>query len=92
MQECNENLPKDEMPSTFSNSFKNSTAIVSGAGENIKILWITLVASNWNFEFEVPILIAIPKDWSDCCAVVHREIRYCAGVIERHNRFRMGFG
>jgi hypothetical protein len=67
------------MPFTLFNSIRNLIAIVSGTGEYVKMLWITLAASMLNSELEEPILVAIPKDCSDSCAAVHREMRYCAG-------------
>jgi hypothetical protein len=74
-------LPRNKIFLTFPSSIRSSTAIVSGAGEEVKMLWITLVASTLNLEFDEPILVAIPNDSLDSCAVVHREIRYCAREI-----------
>src|ERR1700729_2359388 len=70
-------LPRLVMPLTLLSSFKNSTAIVSGAGEKVRILWITLVVAASNFELDEPILTATPKGSSDCwAAVLHSEMRY----------------
>ena len=75
-----DNSPRYEIPETLLSSFKNSTAIESGAGEKVKILWMTLVVSILNFGSDVPILIARPKDSLASWAMVHSEMRYRLGA------------
>jgi hypothetical protein len=73
-------LPRLDIPGTLLISFKNSIAIVSGAGEKVKRLWITLVVATLNCEFDVPILTATPKGSPDCWAASHSEMRYWLGA------------
>jgi hypothetical protein len=65
---------------------------VSGAGEKVRMLWITLVVSILKVEFEDPILVASPKDSLDSIAVEHRARRYWAGDIRDVSRSGSGVG
>ena len=54
--------------------------MLSGAGEKVKMLWMTLVVSILNFGSDVPILTARPKDLLASWAMVHSEMRYWLGA------------
>jgi hypothetical protein len=85
-------LPINDIPQIFSSSCRNSAASMSGAGEKVRMLWITLVVSILKVEFEDPILVASPKDSLDLIAVEHRARRYSAGDIRDVSRSGSGVG